>query len=89
LPLNRATAPRLTKSHAKLRTELHRQTHRHLDFDAPDRHAFDVDAERDAEIAAAGDEVGNRGESQPVGRVERVGRVSEVVLDPTRDVNAA
>lgn len=60
--LSRYAAPvrdetRAVPSGPDLRTQSLCEPHRHLDLDSADRHAFDVDAERDAEIAAIGDDV--------------------------------
>src|SRR4051794_7285242 len=62
--------------------ELLCESYRGLDLLPPDGHAFDVDAERNAERAAVGHEFCCCRDGQLKRRFERVGRMLEVVLDP-------
>jgi len=61
----------------QVRSQLLGEAHRRFDLDPPNRHALNVDPERNTDRAAVGHQLGGRGERLLVRGFERIGGVGE------------
>src|SRR3954468_3806482 len=71
----------------ELRSKLTSEPDRRFDLHSPDRDAFHIDSKRHAEPAAVRDQLGSGRQGVLIGRLQRVGSVREVILDPSRHLD--